>query len=267
VSRNQADNTDVVSRHSPEQVLKNPQPTSVDLPSPPFPKRRFISELGIELVAYPGVFAAGKLDAATRLLLAHSDEIPNGDLLDFGSGSGIIATMLARSSDRQVKALDISHAAVISTQATAAANGVSVVAEWADGEPVRIGPFIVTPFAVEHGALPAFGLRVVGPAEEPGRVATLAYTGDGDECAGFENLAAEADLLLAEATFAEGGDEPRGLHLTARRAGALARRAGVGRLVITHVPPWGDPVAAVAEARAVFAGPITAARPATTYVL
>jgi 16S rRNA (guanine1207-N2)-methyltransferase len=42
-------------------------------------------------VSYPGVFAAGRIDAATRLLIGALPELPRGArLLDFGCGSGVI---------------------------------------------------------------------------------------------------------------------------------------------------------------------------------
>ena len=59
-------------------------------------------------------------------------------------------------------------------------------------------------------------------------------------CAALDRLAAGADLLLAEASFRDGDDNPPEIHLTGTDGGELAARAGVGRLVITHIPPWFD---------------------------
>ncbi len=60
-------------------------------------------------------------------------------------------------------------------------------------------------------------------------------------------------MLLAEAAYPEGPDLPPGLHLTGRQAGELAAKAGVGRLLVTHVPAWVDAAAQLAAAREVFA--------------
>lgn len=133
---------------------------------------------------------------------------------------------------------------------------------WQAGHPVRVGPMTVTPVAVEH-PVPAYGVRVDGPAEDdPDRTVTLAYSGDTDACAGLDQLAGGADVLLVEAAFVEGrDDEIRGIHLTGRRAGQAAARGGTRRLVLTHIPAWNAPDVALHEAREVFDGPIEVARP------
>lgn len=142
--------------------------------------------------------------------------------------------------------------------------GESMAAElsvhvWQPGHAVGVGPMSVAPVAVEH-PVPAYGVRVTGPSEDdPARPVTLGYTGDTDTCPGLDELALGADVLLAEASFVEGRDVVRGIHLTGRRAGEAAERGGVGRLVLTHVPAWNDPHDAVAEARAMFSGPVLAA--------
>lgn len=132
---------------------------------------------------------------------------------------------------------------------------------WQPGHAVQVGPMSVVPVAVEH-PVPAYGVRVTGPGEDdPARQVTLAYTGDTDTCPGLGELAFGADVLLAEGSFLEGRDTGRGVHLTGRRAGEAAERAGVGRLVMTHIPVWNDPDVVLDEARAVFTGPVLLAIP------
>jgi ribonuclease BN (tRNA processing enzyme) len=89
---------------------------------------------------------------------------------------------------------------------------------------------------------------------------SLVYSADTGPCQALVELARDADLLLAEAAFREGEDNPPDLHLTGRQAGEAAAAAGVRRLVLTHVPPWYDPRTAVEEARPVFDGDIELAR-------
>jgi ribonuclease BN (tRNA processing enzyme) len=129
-----------------------------------------------------------------------------------------------------------------------------------DGRPIRLGPFTIRPSRVVH-PITAYGLRV----ESGGGV--LVYSGDTGPCQELVDLAAGADLLLSEAAFLESGDNPVDLHMTGKQAGATAAEAGVGRLLLTHIPPWHDPDVCLAEAREAYAGPSELAAPGGTYVL
>ena len=142
------------------------------------------------------------------------------------------------------------------------------VVEWQEGSQVTVGPLVLVPVAVDH-PVPAFGIRVSGPSDaDPSRTVTLAYTGDTDACPGLDTLAAGVDLLLSEAAFLEGRDDAtRGVHLTGRRAGEAAARGGAVRLVLTHIPAWNDPAVTLAEAAAVYDGPIELAHPGAVHVL
>jgi ribonuclease BN (tRNA processing enzyme) len=135
---------------------------------------------------------------------------------------------------------------------------------FADGEPVHVGPFAVTPYRVEH-PVEAYGLRVEVQAGR--RLEVLAYTGDTDTCDALVPLAKGADLLLAEASFQEDRDEARGVHLTGLRAGRVAADAGCRRLMLTHVPVWTDPEVVLAEARSAFPGPVEVARAGGVHLL
>jgi ribonuclease BN (tRNA processing enzyme) len=129
-----------------------------------------------------------------------------------------------------------------------------------DGGQFTVGPVTITSRRVEHPVL-AYGMRF----EHEGQV--IAYSGDTDACSSLIELAKDADLLLAEASFQDGRDEARGVHLTGRRAGEAARDAGARRLVLTHVPIWTRPEVVVDEAKLVYPGPVEAAVPGVSYVL
>lgn len=138
---------------------------------------------------------------------------------------------------------------------------------WRAGETVQVGPLTIEPVPVRH-PVPAFGFRVSGPSStDPGRTVTLAYTGDTDECDGLDELARDADLLLAEAAYLETTPAPRGVHLTGARAGAAAQRGGSRRLLLTHLVAWNDPAVSLAEARSTYDGPVDLARPGTVVEL
>jgi ribonuclease BN (tRNA processing enzyme) len=124
--------------------------------------------------------------------------------------------------------------------------------------PIELGPLLVEPHPVAH-PVPAFGFRVTAGAR------TLAYTGDTGRCDALDEIASGADVLLAEASFRHGEENPDGLHLSGREAGEVAARNGVPRLVITHVPPWYRVFDMVAEASKVYDGDLSAAAPGATY--
>lgn len=93
---------------------------------------------GLRIVALGGVFAGAALDIGTRALLDTLNKrlppfVDGESVIDLGSGSGVIAAWLARRGYR-VRASDRSLAAVRSTRATAAANGLADAVEvhWED---------------------------------------------------------------------------------------------------------------------------------------
>jgi ribonuclease BN (tRNA processing enzyme) len=99
--------------------------------------------------------------------------------------------------------------------------------------------------------------------EHDGR--SLVFSGDTGPTEALVELAREADLLLCEASFVEGDPNPPGLHMTGKQAAEHAQRAGVGQLLLTHIPPWRDRERALAEATPAFSGPVALAQPSTSY--
>ena len=81
----------------------------------------------LELCALPGVFAAGRLDEGTSMLLPHLKYLKDRRrVLDWGCGCGVIAACAARVGAEEVVAADVDALAVASARATAMANGVQV---------------------------------------------------------------------------------------------------------------------------------------------
>ena len=119
-----------------------------------------------------------------------------------------------------------------------------------DFVPIGPGSFVLGPFGVRTA-------RTAHPVEcnairlEAGGRA-LVYTGDTGPSRRVVDLARGADVLLAEAAHPPGPDLPPGLHLTGREAGEHAAAAGVGRLLLTHVPAWVDEIGQLFAASAVF---------------
>lgn len=123
---------------------------------------------------------------------------------------------------------------------------------------IHIGPFEITAARVAHPC-EAYGFRIATDS------ASLVYTGDTGPCEAVCTLADGADVLLSEATWSHAEDRPGGQHLSGRQAGEAATAGGVGRLLLTHIAPWTDPQAALAEARSAFTGPVELAGQGKSY--
>jgi ribonuclease BN (tRNA processing enzyme) len=126
------------------------------------------------------------------------------------------------------------------------------------GEPLRIGGLEVRTAPVDHPC-EAYALRI----SHAGR--TLVYSGDTGPCPQLVELANGVDVLLAEASWPDRPGNPPGIHLSGRDAGEAAAAAGVGQLLITHVPPWTDAEQVLTEAKAAFEGPTELVRAGAHY--
>lgn len=100
---------------------------------------------------------------------------------------------------------------------------------------------------VSHSAS-SIGYRL----ESGGR--SFAYSGDTAYCDNLVTLGRDADLLVLECSFPD-EREAEG-HLTPRLAGAIARRAGCGRLLLTHFYPLCDGFDILGQCRKVYPGEI-----------
>ena len=123
----------------------------------------------------------------------------------------------------------------------------------APGRPYEIGPFRLDTWSLPHH-VPNAGLRLTGG----GRV--VAYTGDTGPAPELAELARDADLLLAEATYPEQvPDEDAPYLSSALDAGRTAARAGVARLVLTHLWPDSPSEPALAAAAKTYGGELAVA--------
>lgn len=126
------------------------------------------------------------------------------------------------------------------------------VRNWSDNSAVQIGALSVLPRLVCHPT-ESYGMRLTDPSG-----ATFVYSGDTAFCDPLIELACGADVFLCEASWTHSPDHPLGLHMSGTEAGRAAALAGVGELLLTHIPPWTSREDVISEAKAEFDGPVHA---------
>jgi ribonuclease BN (tRNA processing enzyme) len=129
------------------------------------------------------------------------------------------------------------------------------------GAAFDLGPWRVSNRFLPHW-VPNAGLRLDAEGF------ALAYTGDTGPSEEIVELARDAALLIADATWP--GDPPaRGprYDLTAGEAGRYAARAGAERLLLTHFWPGTDRTRSVAAARGQYAGEVLVADEGATIAI
>ena len=141
--------------------------------------------------------------------------------------------------------------------------------DWPRGMPVdfhevemRVGykviespEFEITTAPVKH-FVPTIAVKVV--SRESGRA--VVYSGDTEPCEALARLAQGADLLIHESTGDYAG------HSTPAQAGAMARRCGVGKLVLIHFSALDSELEGLRRAaEAEFDGPVELAEDFAVY--
>ncbi len=107
-----------------------------------------------------------------------------------------------------------------------------------DGMTAGAGALSFCFHAVKH-PVPAFSVRM----ESGGK--TLFYTGDTGWFDALAEMAADADMLLADCCFTDADGHKPNIHLSARQAGSLAKAARAKVLCCTHLFGGADTDAAV----------------------
>ena len=110
------------------------------------------------------------------------------------------------------------------------------------GDTVMLQDTKLSFFGVRH-LVPCNALRV-----EQGGV-SFVYSGDLNTTPGFENFARGADFLLIDGCLSCARWSENGPHLTSELAAEVARKAGVGRVLITHIHPEIEESTLLEEAR------------------
>jgi len=123
---------------------------------------------------------------------------------------------------------------------------------------MQLGPFTLSFTPTQH-PVPTTAVRIAH-----GDTA-LVYSADTGPSPALVELARGADAFLCEASFAPEDEYVPNLHLTGIQAGEHAAQAEVGKLIITHVPPWASAEVQASEAAKAYSGPIEIARPGAVF--
>lgn len=110
----------------------------------------------------------------------------------------------------------------------------------------------ITPYPVVH-PVETYALRVT----EATTGKTIAYSADSAYTDSLIDCARDADIFFCEATWGDSslGKAPN-MHMSGGEAGLIAARAGAKKLVLVHIPPWGDAEGALRTARENFDGEV-----------
>lgn len=115
-----------------------------------------------------------------------------------------------------------------------------------------VGSVKITTLSMEH-SVPAIGYKF-----DDGAGKTLAYSGDTAPCSNIIKLAMKCEGLLMEASRPD--DSPMKGHATTSEAAAVAQKAEVKTLILTHIYPDNDSTGLEPLAAKFFKGIVIAAR-------
>ncbi|TMU88170.1 MBL fold metallo-hydrolase [Bacillus sp. BHET2] len=121
--------------------------------------------------------------------------------------------------------------------------------EYNENSSLSIGPFKVTFVKTKH-PVPCYGMRI----EAGGK--SLFYTADSAYREEFVSFGRDADVLLSECNFYGEMDASNAGHMTSLDAGNLAQKTNAGKLILTHLPHFGNLLQLVTEAKSIYNGEV-----------
>ena len=106
-------------------------------------------------------------------------------------------------------------------------NGVFEIHTVFDGFWFELGSLEISFTELVH-LIESYGIRIRGEGK------VLAYSGDTGICEAINKVATDADIFLCESTFCGNFSAEQTHHLSAGTAAAIAAKAGVRKLLLTH---------------------------------
>ncbi|ALX48684.1 MBL fold metallo-hydrolase [Lentibacillus amyloliquefaciens] len=116
-------------------------------------------------------------------------------------------------------------------------------------ESLEIGPFTITFLQTDH-PVPCYGMRITDGET------VLVYTADTAFKEEWYDFAKDADFLITDCNFYENQDGSGAGHMTSKEGAMIAEKAKAGKLILSHLPQYGDNNDLVKEAEQYFNGSI-----------
>lgn len=114
---------------------------------------------------------------------------------------------------------------------------------------LQVGPFAITFLKTKH-PVPCYGMRISDGKK------TIVYTADTSYQEEWVSFSKGADLLITDCNFYTEQDGSQAGHMTSQEGAIIAEKAGVGELILSHLPHYGDHNDLLREAREIYKGKI-----------
>lgn len=114
---------------------------------------------------------------------------------------------------------------------------------------LNIGPFFIRFLKTKH-SVPCYGMRITDGTR------TLVYTADSAYQDEWIKFSRDADVLVADCNFYAEQDAAKAGHMTSEEVATIAKFSGVKKLILSHLPQYGDRTKLIDEAGEIFKGDI-----------
>lgn len=121
-----------------------------------------------------------------------------------------------------------------------------------------IGPYKISFIKTKHPVI-CFGMRIKAGGKD------ITYTSDGSMTEELIDFSKNTDLLLCECNLYQGQDGSVPGHMNSTDAGILAEKAAVKKLLLTHLPQYGNHNDLLKEAAGYFRGSVEIAKSGWTW--
>lgn len=127
-------------------------------------------------------------------------------------------------------------------------------------EPLHIGPFQIEFIKTIH-PVPCYAMRIKAGSK------TLIYTADTAYFPELVDFSQAGDVLLCESNYYKDMKKSAFNHMTSDQAGQLAQLANAKKLVLTHLPHFGDYEQLMSEAKEEYSGDTILASSGLTLII